>query len=69
MSGLIVSLSVCAPSRLVETGRNAIAVLATWLRRARERRELLQLTELELRDFGVGRTDALAEAAKPFWRA
>ena len=43
-------------------------LLATWLQRRRERHQLLQLTERELRDIGITRGDALREAAKPLWR-
>jgi uncharacterized protein YjiS (DUF1127 family) len=46
----------------------AKATLATWRRRARERRELSRLSEAELRDFGIGRLEAIHEARKPFWK-
>jgi len=39
-----------------------------WRRRGRERRELLRLGDVELRDFGVSRSEAIGEANKPFWR-
>ncbi len=45
------------------------ALLQLWLKRARERRELSQLTTCELRDFGASRSEAIAEIKKPFWRA
>jgi len=48
--------------------REALVALKTWRRRSRERRELMRLSDLELRDFGIGRTDAIDEASKPFWR-
>ncbi len=47
----------------------AFALIGTWHDRARERRELARLDERLLRDIGVSRYDALAEARKPFWRA
>jgi len=47
--------------------RRLTATLATWRRRTRERRELVRMSELELHDFGVSRSQALAEADKPFW--
>jgi len=28
----------------------------------------MRLSDSELRDFGVGRTEAIEEASKPFWR-
>ena len=43
-------------------------LLAAWLQRRRERYQLLQLTERELRDIGITRCDAVREAAKPLWR-
>jgi uncharacterized protein YjiS (DUF1127 family) len=43
--------------------------LLTWSERARQRRELLRFDDHLLRDVGLTRAEALAEAAKPFWRA
>lgn len=40
-----------------------------WLERARQRRELRQLSDHMLKDIGLTRADVEAEAAKPFWRA
>ena len=40
-----------------------------WGERARQRRHLSQLTRRELDDIGIGAEAALAEAAKPFWKA
>jgi uncharacterized protein YjiS (DUF1127 family) len=46
--------------------------LMAWLRAAsarwRERRLLEELDDQALRDMGISRSQALAEAAKPFWR-
>jgi uncharacterized protein YjiS (DUF1127 family) len=39
-----------------------------WHERARERRQLLGLSDQMLRDIGLGRADVEAEASKPFWR-
>jgi uncharacterized protein YjiS (DUF1127 family) len=44
-------------------------LLLAWFERARQRRELLRFDDHLLRDIGLTRADALAEAAKPFWRA
>jgi uncharacterized protein YjiS (DUF1127 family) len=38
-------------------------------RRVRSRRELLTLVESDWRDLGISRSEAMAEARKPFWRA
>lgn len=46
--------------------------LIAWLRAAaarwRQRRTLEELDERMLRDIGVSRSQAMAEASKPFWR-
>jgi len=39
-----------------------------WLDRARERRALLSLSDLQLRDIGVSRAEADGEGGKPFWQ-
>jgi uncharacterized protein YjiS (DUF1127 family) len=44
------------------------ALLALWWRRARERRELLQMNDHDLHDIALTRTDAQQESAKPFWK-
>jgi uncharacterized protein YjiS (DUF1127 family) len=41
---------------------------ALWLERSRQRRALAQLNDHMLRDIGLTRADAWAEAEKPFWR-
>jgi uncharacterized protein YjiS (DUF1127 family) len=40
-----------------------------WIDRARQRRQLLALSDYELRDIGISRCDAVKEGDKPFWRA
>jgi uncharacterized protein YjiS (DUF1127 family) len=48
----------------------AVQHLATeWLRRARSRAELAQMSDRDLRDIGVTRAEVAHESAKPFWRA
>jgi uncharacterized protein YjiS (DUF1127 family) len=44
------------------------ALLVLWRQRHHSRRELLELSALELHDIGFTRSDALVEAGKPFWR-
>ena len=44
------------------------SIRATW-RRYRTRQRIAQLDSHLLKDIGVSRTDAEAEANKPFWRA
>ncbi len=46
-----------------------VDLLFTWSERTRERRQLMQFDDHVLRDIGITRADAAAEAAKPFWRS
>jgi uncharacterized protein YjiS (DUF1127 family) len=39
-----------------------------WLERARQRRQMAELSDHMLRDIGLTRADAWAESDKPFWR-
>ena len=43
--------------------------IGLWLRRARTRRRLAELTDRDLRDVGLDSGAALREAGKPFWVA
>lgn len=43
--------------------------LATWGERLKQRAELTEMDDRMLKDIGVSRTAALAEADKPFWTA
>jgi uncharacterized protein YjiS (DUF1127 family) len=49
--------------------RQLIALVETWQRRLRDRRELALMGERSLRELGLTRYDALQEIRKPFWRA
>ena len=55
-------------SLLAKAGEVATRLLV-WHDRARERRALLGLNDLQLRDIGISRADAGGEGSKPFWRA
>jgi uncharacterized protein YjiS (DUF1127 family) len=60
------------PSRWTEAGPlvgEVVMRLLVWLERARERRQLLSLSDRALQDFGKSRADAESEGDKPFWRA
>jgi len=43
--------------------------LLVWNERARQRRQLLALSDRALHDFGRSFADAAGEGDKPFWRA
>jgi uncharacterized protein YjiS (DUF1127 family) len=43
--------------------------LLAWHDRARERRELMELSDDMLRDLGIPRDEARRQAARPFWRS
>jgi uncharacterized protein YjiS (DUF1127 family) len=44
------------------------ATLREWRRRAHERRELADLSEVMLHDIGISRAEAVYLANKPFWK-
>ena len=48
---------------------NLVTKVLVWLERARERRQLLSLSDRALQDFGAGRCDAAREGDKSFWRS
>jgi uncharacterized protein YjiS (DUF1127 family) len=57
-------------SGLNSTFAQALEILRRWRHRARSRRQLGHMCDLDdrlLRDIGMTRADALAEVAKPFW--
>ena len=43
-------------------------ILMTWHEKARQRRQLLALSDDMLKDIGISRADANYEGSKPFWR-
>lgn len=71
------ALVTCSPrlsvkALLAKVSTRASRLIITLLDRqaqARERRLLLGLSDMALKDFGASRADAEAEGAKPFWRA
>ncbi|WP_448678527.1 DUF1127 domain-containing protein [Pseudomonas nicosulfuronedens] len=48
--------------------RRLPAVLGIWLRNARTRRQLAELTSLQLADLGISPSERVREISKPFWR-
>ena len=61
--------AVDGPTRGRRWIRRAVDMVLTWHGRARERRQLLELSDHMLRDIGISRADAIGEAERPFWRA
>jgi uncharacterized protein YjiS (DUF1127 family) len=55
-------------ARRSSTGTGWLAWMRAVAARWRERRILETLDDRALRDIGISRSQALAEAAKPFWR-
>jgi uncharacterized protein YjiS (DUF1127 family) len=47
--------------------RAAIATMALWRERARQRRQLAEMSPQMLADIGVSVSAARAEASRPFW--
>jgi uncharacterized protein YjiS (DUF1127 family) len=47
---------------------SVLIVLMDWQDRARQRRQLLALSDAALKDFGASRADADGEGSKPFWQ-
>jgi uncharacterized protein YjiS (DUF1127 family) len=59
------------PPRRADAGAivsNLVTNLLVWRERARERRQLLSLSDRALKDFAASRADASREGDKPFWR-
>jgi uncharacterized protein YjiS (DUF1127 family) len=48
--------------------RRLIALVGTWRRHVRGRRELALMSDRSLRDIGLTRYEAFQEIRKPFWR-
>lgn len=65
------TLDVWSGPRAVATGgylARLHTALSHWAERARERRQLLAMTDRDLHDLGITRVDAWREANKPLWR-
>jgi uncharacterized protein YjiS (DUF1127 family) len=52
----------------VQLQRSIRSTIAECMRRTRQRRELMMLTDRDLIDIGITRLDADAETSKPFWQ-
>ncbi len=47
--------------------RHLVSLLRRWMERAEQRRILGEMDDYRLRDIGLGRDEASAEARRPFW--
>lgn len=65
---LLLALAWFAGRGLGQVGRSVVELALVWSERARQRRQLAELSDAMLRDIGLTRADASAEADKPFWR-
>jgi len=63
-----ISLHYSSKAPLAGTYTAFNQILATWRRRARERRELANLDHRTIRDLGISPSAIQFEANKPFWR-
>ena len=48
--------------------RAGLAVLLRWIARSRQRQDLAELEDYQLRDIGLTRRDIGPECSKPFWK-
>jgi uncharacterized protein YjiS (DUF1127 family) len=48
--------------------RTPVAVLLLWIARSRQRQDLAELEDYQLRDIGLTRADIGPECSKPFWK-
>ncbi|MDF3865106.1 DUF1127 domain-containing protein [Pseudomonas denitrificans (nom. rej.)] len=48
--------------------RRLPALFGEWLRNARTRRQLAELTSQQLADIGISPSERIREISKPFWR-
>jgi uncharacterized protein YjiS (DUF1127 family) len=65
---LLIALGWFTLHRLGHGAGRAAEVVLMWVERARQRRQLGELSDQMLRDIGLTRADAWAETTKPFWR-
>ena len=64
-----ISLHYSSKAPLAGTYTAFNQILASWRRRARERRELATLDSRTIRDLGLSPSDIQFEVNKPFWRS
>jgi uncharacterized protein YjiS (DUF1127 family) len=67
-------MSICTHEMMINHHASGIfaqlsEMVHIWRDRQRQRRELTQWTERDLRDVGLSWSEVIREAEKPFWRA
>ena len=50
-------------------GQRTLNAIRSWRARLRQRRELLMLNDVELRELSISEADVNREARKPFWES
>ena len=54
--------------KLLPLLKRTAASVSNWAENARTRRQLAELTDQQLADIGVSRSERMEELDKPFWR-
>ena len=67
MNGITVAVSLSGRPMHAGSGFNLQQQVLTWWQRARQRRQLAEMEDWQLRDLGISRRVADSEAARPFW--
>lgn len=62
------SVPAVSSGRLIRALKAARELWRSWQRNSVTRRELAGMSNHMLKDIGISRADAMAEASKPFWR-
>ncbi len=61
-------LTTLRPLNQSQDTLRATPLYQIWLARSKQRRQLARLCDTMLKDIGISRSDADAEASKPFWK-
>lgn len=70
MVTILKQISLTTPRSLCQSQDTlpATPLYQIWLARLKQRRQLARLSDVMLKDIGISRSDADAEACKPFWK-
>ncbi|MCB1773104.1 MAG: DUF1127 domain-containing protein [Gammaproteobacteria bacterium] len=67
MNGITIAVPISGRPARTGNGFSLQRQLLTWWQRARQRRQLAEMEDWQLRDIGLARETAQREAARPFW--